>query len=89
MLQYTDWFDENNGVKNRDALDDVVGDHNVICPLQHFARSYAQFHSNQGANNGQQAGNAGATTKDGNSQGKNGSWMFFKDVTSCHTMVGS
>uniref|UniRef100_A0A673Y778 Carboxylic ester hydrolase n=1 Tax=Salmo trutta TaxID=8032 RepID=A0A673Y778_SALTR len=34
VLQYTDWFDENNGVKNRDSLDDVVGDHNVICPLQ-------------------------------------------------------
>ncbi|XP_034413206.1 acetylcholinesterase isoform X2 [Cyclopterus lumpus] len=42
VLQYTDWMDENNGVKNRDAMDDVVGDHNVICPLAHFARSYAQ-----------------------------------------------
>ncbi|XP_052315951.1 acetylcholinesterase [Oncorhynchus keta] len=77
VLQYTDWFDENNGVKNRDALDDVVGDHNVICPLQHFARSYAQFHSNQGANNGQPAGNAGATAKDGNSQG--GVYLYLFD----------
>ncbi|CAB1351420.1 unnamed protein product [Coregonus sp. 'balchen'] len=76
LLGYTDWFDENNGAKNRDALDDVVGDHNVICPLQHFARSYAQFHSNQGANNGQQAGNAGAT-KDGNSQG--GVYLYLFD----------
>uniref|UniRef100_A0A3P8WFG7 Acetylcholinesterase n=1 Tax=Cynoglossus semilaevis TaxID=244447 RepID=A0A3P8WFG7_CYNSE len=38
VLQYTDWMDENNGIKNRDAMDDVVGDHNVICPLTHFAR---------------------------------------------------
>uniref|UniRef100_A0A8C6U7D4 Carboxylic ester hydrolase n=1 Tax=Neogobius melanostomus TaxID=47308 RepID=A0A8C6U7D4_9GOBI len=42
VLQYTDWMDENNQVKNRDALDDIVGDHNVICPLAHFARTYAQ-----------------------------------------------
>ncbi|KAG7280423.1 hypothetical protein CRUP_028163 [Coryphaenoides rupestris] len=28
-LQYTDWMDENNGLKNRDAMDDIVGDHNV------------------------------------------------------------
>uniref|UniRef100_A0A4W5QDX7 Carboxylic ester hydrolase n=1 Tax=Hucho hucho TaxID=62062 RepID=A0A4W5QDX7_9TELE len=80
VLQYTDWFDENNGVKNRDSLDDVVGDHNVICPLQHFARTYTQLHSNLGANNGQQAGHAGVMTKDGNSQGKNGSLMFFSNM---------
>ncbi|KAJ8007745.1 hypothetical protein DPEC_G00097400 [Dallia pectoralis] len=69
VLQYTDWFDENNGGKNRDALDDMVGDHNVICPLQHFARSYAQFHADQPTNNWQQPGNSGVTTKDGNSGG--------------------
>ncbi|XP_054609115.1 acetylcholinesterase [Dunckerocampus dactyliophorus] len=45
VLQYTDWMDENNGVKNRDALDDIVGDHNVICPLAFFARSYAQHNA--------------------------------------------
>eukprot|EP00064_Thunnus_orientalis_P007197 superscaffoldBa00000786_g7217 len=45
VLQYTDWMDENNGVKNRDAMDDIVGDHNVICPLAHFARSYAQHNA--------------------------------------------
>ncbi|XP_031146970.1 acetylcholinesterase [Sander lucioperca] len=42
VLQYTDWMDENNGLKNREAMDDIVGDHNVICPLAHFARTYAQ-----------------------------------------------
>lgn len=50
VLQYTDWLDENNGKKNRDALDDIVGDHNVICPLAHFARSYIQHQG--GSNSG-------------------------------------
>lgn len=50
VLQYTDWMDENNGKKNRDAMDDIVGDHNVICPLAHFARSYTQHLG--GANSG-------------------------------------
>ncbi|XP_057711660.1 acetylcholinesterase isoform X1 [Corythoichthys intestinalis] len=45
VLQYTDWMDENNGVKNRDALDDIVGDHNVICPLAFFARAFAQHNA--------------------------------------------
>nr|QFF91351.1 acetylcholinesterase isoform 1 [Potamotrygon motoro] len=44
-LQYTDWMDEHNGVKNRDAMDDIVGDHNVICPLMHFAHKYSEFGS--------------------------------------------
>ncbi|XP_051900454.1 acetylcholinesterase isoform X2 [Pristis pectinata] len=42
-LQYTDWMDEHNGIKNRDAMDDLVGDHNVICPLMHFAHKYSEF----------------------------------------------
>ncbi|KAF3836703.1 hypothetical protein F7725_004167 [Dissostichus mawsoni] len=53
VLQYTDWMDENSGLKNREALDDIVGDQNVICPLAHFARSYAQHNalkSNMGGN---------------------------------------
>ncbi|XP_049597515.1 acetylcholinesterase [Syngnathus scovelli] len=45
VLQYTDWMDENNGLKNRDALDDIVGDHNVICPLAFFARAFAQHNA--------------------------------------------
>ncbi|XP_028653836.1 acetylcholinesterase [Erpetoichthys calabaricus] len=52
--QYTDWMDENNPVKNRDAMDDIVGDHNVICPVLHFAGSYAQHSLN--LNNAQGAG---------------------------------
>ncbi|XP_032090372.1 acetylcholinesterase isoform X2 [Thamnophis elegans] len=42
VLQYTDWQDAENGEKNRDAMDDIVGDHNVICPVMHFATSYAK-----------------------------------------------
>lgn len=62
VLQYTDWMDENNGVKNREALDDIVGDHNVICPLAHFARSYAQHNALKA--------NMGVMNSGGNSQGK-------------------
>ncbi|XP_062850238.1 acetylcholinesterase [Trichomycterus rosablanca] len=54
ILQYTDWMDEDNRTKNRDALDDIVGDHNVICPLQHFAKSYAQYSSNTAGNRNSQ-----------------------------------
>lgn len=67
VLQYTDWMDENNGTKNRDALDDVVGDHNVICPVAHFIRSYAQHSALKGNMGG---GNMGIVNSGGNSQGK-------------------
>ncbi|KAK9524452.1 hypothetical protein VZT92_016847 [Zoarces viviparus] len=70
VLQYTDWMDENNGAKNRDALDDVVGDHNVVCPLAHFARSYAQ-HSALKANMG------GVVNSAANSQG--GVYLYLFD----------
>ncbi|KAM9827499.1 acetylcholinesterase [Neosynchiropus ocellatus] len=66
VLQYTDWMDENNGVKNRDAMDDIVGDHNVICPLSHFARSYAQhfaLKANMGSSHGLM--NMGGNTQGG------------------------
>ncbi|CAN0093841.1 unnamed protein product [Lampetra fluviatilis] len=41
VLQYTDWNDEHNRVKNRDALDAMVGDLNVVCPVQEAARVHA------------------------------------------------
>ncbi|XP_062417709.1 acetylcholinesterase [Pungitius pungitius] len=69
VLQYTDWMDENNGVKNRDAMDDVVGDHNVICPLAHFARIYA-LHSALKSSSG------GAVTSGSNSQGGVYAYLF-------------
>ncbi|CAJ1086472.1 acetylcholinesterase-like [Xyrichtys novacula] len=68
VLQYTDWMDENNGQKNRDAMDDIVGDHNVICPLAHFARSYAQFNALKA--------NGGAINSGGNSQGSVFLYLF-------------
>lgn len=67
VLQYTDWMDENNGMKNRDAMDDIVGDHNVICPLAHFARSYAQ-HNTLKSNMG--GASSGVVNSGGSSQGK-------------------
>lgn len=66
VLQYTDWMDENNGAKNRDAMDDIVGDHNVICPLAHFARSYLQ-HNALKSNGG--GANSGVVNSGVNSQG--------------------
>ncbi|KAM3823944.1 acetylcholinesterase [Vipera latastei] len=42
VLQYTDWQDEDNREKNREAMDDIVGDHNIICPVMHFATRYAE-----------------------------------------------
>ncbi|XP_067851463.1 cholinesterase-like [Heptranchias perlo] len=42
VFQYTDWTDENNTTKNRDALDDVAGDRNFICPLMHFTYKFAE-----------------------------------------------
>ena len=43
VLQYTDWLDQDNPVKNREALDDIVGDHNVVCPLMAFAQRWAEL----------------------------------------------
>ncbi|XP_078058761.1 cholinesterase-like [Mustelus asterias] len=43
VLQYTDWTDENNATKNRDALIDVAGDCNFICPLMDFANKFAEY----------------------------------------------
>ncbi|XP_035289075.1 acetylcholinesterase-like isoform X1 [Anguilla anguilla] len=75
VLLYTDWLDEDDPRKNRDAMDGIVGDHNVICPLQHFARSYAQSHAQAGG-----AGGAGAGRGDsaeGNSPG--GVYLYLFD----------
>uniref|UniRef100_A0A3P9JI75 Carboxylic ester hydrolase n=1 Tax=Oryzias latipes TaxID=8090 RepID=A0A3P9JI75_ORYLA len=71
VLQYTDWMDENNGEKNRDAMDDIVGDHNVICPLALFASSYARHHAEKAYNGFGHLNNAG------NSQG--GVYLYLFD----------
>ncbi|XP_043925927.1 cholinesterase isoform X2 [Protopterus annectens] len=46
IFQYTDWADEHNLEKNRDALDDIVGDQNVICPVLEFAQNFAENGNN-------------------------------------------
>ncbi|XP_066537701.1 acetylcholinesterase [Hoplias malabaricus] len=66
VLQYTDWMDEDNPVKNREAMDDIVGDHNVICPLLHFAKSYAQAETAGQGNIG--LGISGSVGNSGSSQ---------------------
>uniref|UniRef100_A0A8C5MT31 Carboxylic ester hydrolase n=1 Tax=Leptobrachium leishanense TaxID=445787 RepID=A0A8C5MT31_9ANUR len=43
VMQYTDWTDEHAGVKNREAMDDLVGDQNVICPVTHYAGKATEF----------------------------------------------
>ncbi|XP_026017127.1 acetylcholinesterase [Astatotilapia calliptera] len=73
VLQYTDWMDENNEIKNRDAMDDIVGDHNVICPLAHFARSYAQHNALKANVGGINFGGVNS----GNSQG--GMYLYLFD----------
>lgn len=39
--QYTDWTDEKNCTKNRDALNEFISDYLFICPAQDFARRYS------------------------------------------------
>ncbi|XP_066449844.1 acetylcholinesterase isoform X1 [Eleutherodactylus coqui] len=43
VMQYTDWTDEHAALKNREAMDQIVGDHNVICPMSHFAGKVSEF----------------------------------------------
>ncbi|XP_056419168.1 cholinesterase [Hyla sarda] len=38
IFHYTNWEDEQNPVLNRDAMDDIVGDYNFICPLLEFTK---------------------------------------------------
>ncbi|XP_062242688.1 acetylcholinesterase-like [Platichthys flesus] len=42
ILQYTDWTDENNRMKNRDLLGSLVGDQLFNCPVIEFAQRYSQ-----------------------------------------------
>lgn len=44
ISQYTDWTDERNMVKSRDALGSLVGDWLFICPMIEFAQRYSQHH---------------------------------------------
>ncbi|XP_012666285.1 acetylcholinesterase isoform X1 [Otolemur garnettii] len=37
VLHYTDWLHPEDPARLREALSDVVGDHNVVCPVAHLA----------------------------------------------------
>ncbi|XP_077204619.1 cholinesterase [Paroedura picta] len=41
-FHYTDWEDEQNPFNYRDALDDVLGDYNFICPVVKFIKHFAE-----------------------------------------------
>ncbi|XP_015245175.1 PREDICTED: acetylcholinesterase-like [Cyprinodon variegatus] len=42
VFHYTDWTDEDNGMKNRDSLGSLVGDQLFVCPVLDFAQRYSQ-----------------------------------------------
>ncbi|XP_063763739.1 cholinesterase-like [Eleginops maclovinus] len=42
IFQYTEWTDENSGMKNRDLLGSLAGDRMLVCPLLEFAHSYSK-----------------------------------------------
>ncbi|KAM5291822.1 LOW QUALITY PROTEIN: cholinesterase [Ctenodactylus gundi] len=45
IFYYTDWTDDQRPEKYREALDDVVGDYNFICPALEFAKKYSDLGS--------------------------------------------
>lgn len=45
-FHYTDWEDELNPSNYRDALDDIVGDYNFICPVTKFIKYFAEAGNN-------------------------------------------
>ncbi|XP_070577224.1 acetylcholinesterase-like [Ptychodera flava] len=40
-FMYTDWYDQNNGEKLRDAFEDIHGDFDIKCPAIEYTRSYS------------------------------------------------
>lgn len=42
IFEYTDWLDPQSVVKNRIALDRMVGDYSFTCPVVDFAHRYAE-----------------------------------------------
>ncbi|KAM4694527.1 cholinesterase isoform 1-T3 [Discoglossus pictus] len=46
LFHYTNWEDEKNHAHNRDAMDDIVGDYNFICPLLEFTQKNAELGNN-------------------------------------------
>eukprot|EP00095_Tigriopus_kingsejongensis_P006002 maker-scaffold505_size153196-snap-gene-0.26 protein:Tk06002 transcript:maker-scaffold505_size153196-snap-gene-0.26-mRNA-1 annotation:"ace1 type acetylcholinesterase" len=46
IYEYTDWLNPNNALKNRDAIDKMVGDYAFTCPVVEFAYQYANSGNN-------------------------------------------
>ena len=46
MFEYTDWLDPEDGDKNRDAIDKMVGDYHFTCNVNEFANYYAEQGNN-------------------------------------------
>ena len=46
LHEYTDWLDPDNGDKNRNALDKMVGDYHFTCNVNEFARYFAETGKN-------------------------------------------
>ncbi|KAM4772572.1 cholinesterase [Rhinophrynus dorsalis] len=43
LFHYTNWEDEQNLTHNRDAMSDIVGDYNFICPLLEFTKRNSEL----------------------------------------------
>ena len=41
VFEYTDWLDPDNPIKNRDALDKMLGDYAYTCPVMDFGHHLA------------------------------------------------
>ncbi len=46
VFEYTDWLNPLDPLKNRDALDKMVGDYAFTCPVMNFAHRYAETGNN-------------------------------------------
>ncbi|KAJ2943978.1 hypothetical protein O0L34_g8300 [Tuta absoluta] len=46
VYEYTDWLNPNDPVKNRNALDKMVGDYHFTCSVNEFAHRYAETGNN-------------------------------------------
>nr|XP_034989103.1 cholinesterase isoform X3 [Zootoca vivipara] len=45
-FHYTDWEEEQNPFNYRDAMDDIVGDYNFICPTVEFVKHFVEAQNN-------------------------------------------
>ncbi|XP_033067510.1 cholinesterase [Trachypithecus francoisi] len=46
LFHYTDWVDDQRPENYREALDDVVGDYNIICPALEFTKKFSEWGNN-------------------------------------------